>query len=56
MLELSWITAFLLRSVSVPLGFPRKKCVPFINIHNRRVIDVTYCYNPGFLHTNKVPR
>ena len=47
----------------VPLAFrvrslwiPSRKCVPFINVHNGRVHDVTYCYNLGknaFLHTNK---
>ena len=38
----------------VPLAFrvrslwiPSQKCVPFINMHNRRVNDVTYCYNLG---------
>ena len=28
--------------------------VPFINMHNGRVNDVTYCYNLGFLDTNEV--
>ena len=34
---LSLVTAFPLRSV----------CVPFINMHNGQVLDVTYCYNLG---------
>ena len=42
--ELSPVTAFPSRSV----------CVPFINMHNGRVHEVTYCYNFGFLHTNEV--
>ena len=51
---LSRVTGFPLSSVWVPFGFPRKKWVPFINMHNVQVHDVTYCYNFGFLHTNKV--
>ena len=43
-----------LSSVWVPFGFPRKKWVPFINMHNGRVHDVIYCYKLGFLHTNEV--
>ena len=39
--------ALLLGSPRVPCGFPRKKWVPFINMHNGRVNDVTYCDNPG---------
>ena len=31
----------------VPCGFPRKKWVPFINMHNGRVNDVIYCDNLG---------
>ena len=32
----------------VPLAFPlRSVCVPFINMHNGQVHDVTYCYNLG---------
>ena len=45
--------AFRMRS----LWIPSRNCVPFINMHNGRVHDVTYCYNLGknaFLHTNKV--
>ena len=53
-LELSLVTGFPLSSVWVPFGFPRKKWVPFINMHNGRVNDVIYCYNLGFLHTNEV--
>ena len=52
------ITGFPLSSVWLPFGFPRKKWVPFINMQNGRVNDVTYCDNPegkkGFLHTNEV--
>ena len=36
-----------LSSVWVPFGFPRKKWVPFINMHNGRVNDVIYCCNLG---------
>ena len=43
-----------LSSAWVPSGFPRKKWVPFINMHNGRVNDIIYCYNLGFLHTNEV--
>ena len=28
-------------------AFPRKKWVPFINMHNGRVNDVIYCDNLG---------
>ena len=55
MLGIIRITAFPLRSAWVPSGFPRKKWVPFINMHNGRVNDIIYCYNLGFLHTNEVP-
>ena len=41
------ITGFPLSSTWVPSGFPRKKWVPFINMHNGQVLDVTYCYNLG---------
>ena len=51
---LSRITGFPLSSVWVPFGFPCKKWVPLINIHDGRVNDVIYCYNLGFLHTNEV--
>ena len=50
------VTAFPLRSVCVPFEFPREECVSFINMHNRRLHDVTYCYKlekNAFLHTNK---
>ena len=53
-LELSPVAGFPLSSVWVPFGFPGKKWVPFINMHNGRVNDVTYCYNFGFLHSNSV--
>ena len=33
--------------ISPVSGFPRKKWVPFINMHNCRVNDVTYCDNLG---------
>ena len=33
--------------ISPVSGFPRKKWVPFINMHNGRVNDVTYCDNLG---------
>ena len=48
------VTGFPFSSVWVPFGFRRKKWVPFIDMHNGRVNDVTYCYNLGFLHTNEV--
>ena len=51
---LSRITGFPLSSVWVPFGFPCKKWVPLINIHDGRVNDGIYCYNLGFLHTNEV--
>ena len=54
MLGIIPVTGFPLSSVWVPFGFPRKKWVPFINMHNGRVNDVIYCYNLGFLHTNEV--
>ena len=41
---LSSIPSAKIRPVS---GFPRKKWVPFINMHNCRVNDVTYCDNLG---------
>ena len=47
-----------MRSLCVPCAFPRKKWVPFINMHKGRVNDVIYCDNlgkNGFLHTNEVP-
>ena len=47
MLFLRLVTAIPLRSVCIPFGFPREKCVPFINMHNGRVHDVTYCYELG---------
>ena len=53
MLFLILVTGFPLSSVWVPFGFPRKKWVPFINMHNGRVNDISYCYNLGFLHTNE---
>ena len=54
MLGIIRITGFPLSSAWVPSGFPRKKWVPFINMHNGRVNDIIYCYNLGFLHTNEV--
>ena len=36
------------------LWIPRKKWVPFINMHYGRVSDAIYCYSLGFLHTNEV--
>ena len=38
----------------VSLWIPSQKWVPFINMHNGRVNDVTYCGNLGFFHTNEV--
>ena len=55
--KISLVTKFTLHSVCVPFGFPREKCIPFINMHNGQVHDVTYCYNlrkNAFLHTNEV--
>ena len=36
-----------LAKMSLVSGFPRKKWVPFIDMHNGRVNDVTYCDNLG---------
>ena len=41
---------FRVGSLWIPSG---KKWRPFISMHNGRVNDVIYCYNLGFLHTNK---
>ena len=36
------------------LWIPSQKVGSFIDMHNDRVNDVTYCYNLEFLHTNEV--